>query len=228
MRHLRTTSASGAIAFVGVIALLLAGCGGMASASQRNVSGGNATSGNALPALNIRLEVERYAYTTPASMCSAPLVALVTVGGRGQARWNTTNGARPANATEESVVQQGYAIYTPAIFATMTVLVDHRTQPTATFVTLGGQVGDDRYVAYGYPTVARGVRYVVVFAPTVLPVTHAVTESMLLVYDAFPVTPAGKVILQPAGSAQEPGPGQPQPEIALPVSQLTQQFAACT
>ena len=202
--------------------LFFAGCGNASTTNQHHASGESA-----LPALNIHLEGDHFQFTTPASMCSAVLVAQVTIESQGIAHWNTSTGARPATATSANVVQNGYAIYTPVNFSGLTVSVDHRTQPTAEFATVGGQVGHDRYIINEFPQVTVGSRYVVLFAPAYNPATHATVESTLLVYDAFPITSQGVVILQAAGSATEPGQGQPQPEISMPLSQLTQQLAAC-
>ncbi len=202
--------------------LFFSGCGNASTASQQQASGKNA-----LPALNIRLEVDRIVFTTPASMCSAVLVAQVTIGSQGTAHWNTPTGARPAAALSANVVQNGYAIYTPVNFSGLIVYSDHRTQPTTEFATVGGQVGPDRYIISEFPQVTVGSRYVVLFAPAYNPATHAHVESTLLVYEAFPITAQDVVILQQAGSALEPGSGQRQPEISMPLSQLTQQLAAC-
>jgi len=78
-----------------------------------------------------------------------------------------------------------------------------------------------------YPQLKDGGRYVIVFAPDRLPASQGKTADWLVVYDAFPVDGQGMALLQAAGSPSEPGPGQPQPEIKMSLTTLTQQLSAC-
>jgi hypothetical protein len=92
-------------------------------------------------------------YTQPERLYDAPLVISVVVRAHGDARWNTVAGARPTLATEEEVMREGYLIYTPTSSSSFTPLRQHSlvSGPTATLVTIGGQVGEDTYRIYGLP-----------------------------------------------------------------------------
>ncbi len=188
-------------------------------------SGGNQST-KSYPPLNLRYKADRYEFTTPASMCPTVLTAEVVVGSHKPSFWNTANGLRPQIADPQKLVQQGYNLYTPVTFSTLRALVDHRTQPVAEYVTMGGTVSQDQMTVDPYPQLADGGHYVIVFGPGNEPGTGKVAK-WLVVYNAFPFDAQGNVVLQQAGSPNEPGPGQPQPEIKLPLSSLEQQLAAC-
>jgi hypothetical protein len=189
-------------------------------------SSGADQSTTAYPPLILHYAVDRYEFTTPARMCSSMLTAEVVVGSHGPSFWNTANGLRPQVTDPPKVIQLGYTIYTPVTFSTVHVLVDRRPQPVAAYVTEGGRVGHDQITIDPYPQLADGGHDVIVFGPGNEPGVGKVAK-WLIVYDAFPVDAQGNVVLQHAGSPNEPGPGQPQPAITLPLSSLEQQLAAC-
>ncbi len=196
--------------------------------SLTTVACGSSGSGQAsYPPLNLHFDADRYEFTTPQSMCPSVLTSEVMVGSHGQAHWNTANGQRPQIADSQKIVDQGYRIYTPVLFAQHHPLIDHRPAPTKEFVTVGGQVGQDRMFVDPFPQLQDGGHYVVVFGPGSQPAGRGKTADWLVVYDAFPVDGQGMVLLQAAGSPNEPGPGQPQPEIKLSLTDLKQQLTAC-
>ena len=179
------------------------------------------------PSVNLRIEADRYEYTTPQSMCLSVLTSDVVVASHGKTHWNTPNGQRPTISSSNTIVTQGYRIYTPVLFAQHQPLVDHRPAPTKEFVQVGGQVGTDSIFIDPYPQLKDGGHYVIVFAPGLLPADQGKTADSLVVYDAFPVDSQGMVLLQAAGSPNEPGSGQPQPEIKISLTSLKQQLATC-
>lgn len=195
------------------------------STGSRQVS--HSTQQAPYPSVNLRIEADRYEYTTPQSMCLSVLTSDVVVAAHGKAHWNTPNGQRPTISSSNTIVVQGYRIYTPVLFSQPQLLVDHRPSPTKEFVQVGGQVGMDSMFIDPYPQLKDGGRYVIVFAPGLLPAGQGKTADSLVVYDAFPVDSQGMVLLQAAGSPNEPGPGQPQPEIKTSLTSLEQQLAAC-
>lgn len=177
--------------------------------------------------LNLRFDVDRYEFTTPQSMCPSILTSEVVVGSHGQARWNTSSGQRPPIADSKTLIMQGFRIYTPVQFAQNQPLIDHRPAPTREFVMVGGQVGPDHMSIDPFPQLQDGGRYIIVFGPGSLPAGQGNTTNWLVVYSAFPIDGRDMVLLQAAGSPNEPGPGRPQPEIKLSLTDFKQQLAAC-
>jgi hypothetical protein len=51
-------------------------------------------------------------------------------------------------------------------------------------------------------------------------------DTLLISY-AFPIDANGKVIIQQAGDPNEPGPGVPQPEISVALTDLKAMLARC-
>ncbi len=176
--------------------------------------------------LSVRLEADRFEFTTPGSMCSTVLTAEVVVGAHGTSHWNSPDGQRPQIADASALIQQGYEIYTPVTFSSLHPLVDHRVQPTAEYVLIGGKVGQDTFSVDPFPQVADGGHYLIVFGPGSQPEVGKDTR-VLVIYAAYPVDSRGMVTLQHAGSPNEPGSGQPQPEITLSLTDLRQQLASC-
>lgn len=180
------------------------------------------------PPVHLRLiEADRYTYTTPQSMCSSLLTSEVVVSSHGPAHWNTANGQRPPISSSNEIFTQGYRILTPVLFASQQPLIDHRPSSTKEYVQLSGSVGQDSMIVDPFPQLKDGGHYVVVFAPGSLPAGQGTTTAWLVVFDAFPVDAHGMVLLQAAGPTNEPGPGQPQPEIKVSLTDLKQQLAAC-
>ena len=198
-----------------VISLAVAACGAPASGQA------------AYPAIHLKMNADRYEYTTPQSMCSAILISEVIVGSHGEPHWNTPNGQHPLISGSIAVLTQGYRIYTPLRFTQNHPLIDHRPAPTKEFVTNGGQVGSDSIAIESFPILRDGGHYIIVFSPGLKPASQGKTTDWLVVYDAFPIDAHGMVQLQAASSANEPGPGQPQQEIKLSLASLEQQLAAC-
>lgn len=120
-------------------------------------------------------------------------------------------------------------IYTPISFTSMNILFDHRaTKPSPEeFATVGGQQGNTKLTIAEYPSLQTATRYLVVFTPALNASTHTITSQWQLVYNAFPIDAQGIVLLQQAGSPNEPGPGKPQPEVKIALSALQQQLATC-
>lgn len=205
--------------FLLIVLLVLTGCASSGPSS-------NAQAANSYAPLNLRFDADRYEFTTPSSMCSTVLTAEVVVGSHGQSFWNSSNGLRPQIADPKVLTQQGYKIYTPVIFSTLHPLIDHRQQPQTAFVSMGGQVGQDQFYIDPFPQVADGKHYLIVFGPTNQPGVGKVAK-WLIIFEAYPIDAQGMVTLQEAGSPNEPGSGQPQPEIKLTLTNLKQQLAAC-
>ncbi len=210
---------------VPILTVLLFSC--QAPAAQRPAD----STATAIP-LNLRLTVDRYEFTSPASMCPSLLTAEVETVSYGTSHWNTPDGRRPRIAPTshstlaETLVAEGYRIYTPVRFGSMRILHNRRRQATQEFVTVGGQVGADQFWIGGFPQLQANGHYVLVFGAGLQP-PHGRQESWLEVYDAFPVDAHGIVTLQQPGSPSEPGPGQPQPAIRLSLSSLQHQLANC-
>lgn len=206
----------------------------MLSSCQTPATQHSSSSPEAEASLNIHLIVDRYEFNSPASMCTSILTAEVQTVSYGKSRWNTPDGLRPHMAPAshsslaETLVAEGYRIYTPVHFGTMRILHDRRRQATQAFVTVGGQVGSDQFWIIGFPQLQPNGHYVLVFAPGLQP-PRGRQESWLEVYDAFPVDAHGIVTLQQPGAPAEPGPGQPQPavQVALSLSSLQQHLANC-
>lgn len=96
--------------------------------------------------------VDRVQFTAPEELCGLSLVAEVAevvVGAHGDARWNTPDGRRPPLATYGEIVSQGYYIYTPVMFSSFTPLCVHEHPIGSSFMTIGGQVGQDSYRMQG-------------------------------------------------------------------------------
>lgn len=74
----------------------------------------------------------------------ADLVVLAEITGIGKARWNTTDGLRPAEWQHNPKSIAKWMIYTPFAFKTIEVLKGNVTDELAPeFAALGGQVEDD-------------------------------------------------------------------------------------
>lgn len=216
MAQVTATNAYKALAaFMLVVPLAITACGAPASGQA------------SYPAIHVKMDADRYKYTTPQSMCSSILTSEVIVGSHGRPHWNSSNGQRPLITDSNAVVTQGYRIYTPLRFAQNHPLIDHRPAPTREFVTNGGQVGSDSISIDPFPNLRDGGHYIVVFSPGLMPAGRGKTADWLVVYDAFPIDAQGMVQLQAASPSNEPGPGQPQQEIKLSLTSLKQQLAAC-
>jgi hypothetical protein len=206
-----------------------AGCGQLMTPGQQSAPA--SAQQTPLPAVHIWMIVDRFMYTKPEQLCNAPLVAEVFVGAHGEARWNTIDGKRPPIATESEIVREGYLIYTPISFSSFAPLRQHSlaSDQTATLVTIGGQVGQDTYQIDGLPQPPSiGGHYVVVITPPALALVEGQTPAdELLVSYVYPIDANGKVILQRAGDPNEPGPGVPQPEISVALSDLKATLARC-
>ncbi len=200
------------------VLMLLAGC----DVSQPPSSQGSAPSGTSASSapITIQGEVDRLIYDTPELMCGATLVVDAGISAVGPSRWNTPDGSRPAST--EAALKGGYAIITPVQFSAMRVHVDHRTQPTSEFYTVGGKVGQDFY-SMDFPQVTSGMRYVLVLLPGSDPEKHAFTPERLVVADAFPISAKDIVTLAP-GSIEQ---GIVTPPTTIPLSDLVQQLANC-
>ena len=208
-----------------ILAVLFAATAMVACAGSPSSS----TSSAAVVPITLTVELDRYQFITPKSMCPAILVGEVQVSAHGKAHWNTLDGTRPNNLTDpQSVVSQGLRIYTPITFGKMNVFIDHRAQhQTREFDTVGGKVGQDTLTFDGFPQLTDGGRYLIVFSPGFKGAGQGKTEDWLDVYNAFPIVGQNTVILQPAGDPKEPGAGQPQPEITLALADLKQQLSQC-
>lgn len=204
------------------IAATLAGCGADRAPMQHN-----SRVGTGRTPIIVRADSDRFEYRTVNDLCTAPLVSEVTVSGRGQSYWNTPDGALPTTVTAATVIQAGYALYTPVTFAHITIYKDHRKASTRQFVTLGGKNAQDSYYLDGFPQLTIGGRYVVVFVPTQIQQGAQLNFDIMAVFDAFPVDANDIVTLQQASSPNEPGEGIPAPRVAMPLSQLQQALARC-
>jgi hypothetical protein len=171
--------------------------------------------------------VDRVQFTTPEELCGPSLVAEVVVGAHGDARWNTEDGKRPPVTTYGEIIRQGYYIYTPVTFSSFTPLRVQGLSPGSAFMTIGGQVGQDSYRMDGYPQLQGAGGHYIVVITTPAPRKGMTPAGALLVSYAFPVDGNGKVIIQHAGDPNEPGPGVPQPEIAVALTDLKTLLARC-
>ncbi len=171
---------------------------------------------------NIQGDTFRISFNTPQLMCGAIMVADAGVSGYGTSHWNTPDGSRPAGANQETLIRGGYAIYTPLHLSSMHIHVDHRSQPTSEFDTIGGQVGADQY-SMGYPQVRPNNSYLLVFVYGINQQTQKDWKSVLVVTDAFPINSQGIVTLQ-GGSVEQ---GHTYSAVTEPLSQITQQLANC-
>ncbi len=213
-----------------VLILVLSAC--QTTSPTTSSAANQAFSSQTYPPIQIHDEADRYEFTTLESMCSALLVAEVQHITHGKSHWNTPDGLRPHitplphTSITQTIVEQGYRIYTSVRFGTMKVFKDHRQWSTKEFVTLRGQVQQDQYWLDPFPQLTGGDHYLIVFSPGDQPLGGKV-EDWLTVYDAFPVDSQGTVTLQQAGSPNEPGPGKPQPAINISLTDLQHQLAAC-
>lgn len=216
MTRFVTTSIHKALAALALIApLAMTACGASASGTV------------SYRPIHLQMDADRLEFTTPQSMCPSLLTSEVVVASHGQAHWNTSNGQRPPISDSNQILTQAYRIYTPVTFARNQPLIDHRPAPTKEFVMNGGRVGADSIAIDGFPDVQDGRHYIVVFSPALLPTDKGKTADWLVIYDVFPIDAQGMVLLQAATPANEPGPGQPQPEIKLSLTSFKQQLAAC-
>jgi hypothetical protein len=214
--------------------LFLAGCGGPSAMQTNQPSQANQIS---QATLVLDLDVDRYEFNTPASLCQAPMVAEAVAGSFGQSHWNTTNPVQPSLLSQalptrqlkDSLIKGGYTIYTPVYFTSMTILRDQRSSKLAAeeFVMVGGQQGTTRISIGEFPQLKASTRYLVVVVPGLNATTHHLTLQWQVVYNAFPIDAQGVVTLQPAGSPNEPGAGKPQPAVTITLAALQQQLAHC-
>lgn len=225
--HGNTLKLIGGLLSTVALLTMLSACGstgGQSSsvlAPQQNSSTGSA-------GLNIVLHADKFEFTTPQQFCQTLVTAEIIVGSHGTSRWNTSDGKLPAGITKSvEVARNNLRVYTPVVFAHLTTLVDHRHITTQEFLTIGGQVGNDRYFVDDDPTlVGTGGHFIVVLFPST-PQTGGNTEVALVVGNAYPISAQGIVTLQQAGDPNEPGPGQVQPAITISLASLKQQLASC-
>lgn len=212
------------VASAAALLVVLSACAPDSSQSPSQTAGQHTAS----PGLHVRLEADKFEYTSAEQFCQTLVTAEVVVGSHGAPRWNTADGELPAGIkTADDVVAQNYRIYTPITFTRFVPLLDHRHVTTKEFLTLGGQVGQDSYFINEVPTLpGTGGHYVVVLYPST-PHTGGNTEVSLVVGNAYPVDAQGTVVLQAAGDPNEPGVGSPQPAITIALTALQQQLAAC-
>jgi hypothetical protein len=216
----------------GILTLLalgaLAGCGQPTTATQQYALA--RAQPTPLPTVHVAGVVDRVQFTKPEELCMPTFiagVAEVVVGAHGDARWNTSNGKRPPIATGGEIMRQGYFIYTPVMFSSFTSLRVHSLLPGEAYMTIGGQVGQDSYRMDGYPQLQGiGGHYILVIT-TPAPRKGMTPADTLLISYAFPIDANGKVIIQQAGDPNEPGPGVPQPEISVALTDLKAMLARC-
>lgn len=197
---------------------VLAGCGAPSASSHASKAGLASTS------INITIEADRFEFTTPQAMCKAPLVADIIAGTYGQAHWNTPSGSHSVTLDHQTILTQGYFIFTPLQVVSVHPLLDRRQEQTQEFVLVGGQVGRDVMRVEDFPWLITGSRYLVVFAPAHVVGTPVTTQTTLEVYNAFPIDSHDIVTLQQQSIEQ----GKiAQPTITMPLVQIQQQLAAC-
>jgi hypothetical protein len=202
-----------------LVVLLLAGC----TVAQPRQQTGNKPLASQDNGINIRGDSSRIVIATPELMCQAPLVIDVGVSIKGKSHWNTPDASRPQTRDAKTILEQGFAIYTPIQFSHMHIHIDHRHQPTKEFATIGGDIGPDHYWLDD-PQVVAGQAYLLVLVPGIDPIGHAYKEDTYLVTDAFPIDAQGMVQLQPQLIEQ----GQvTQQEKKVPLTELAQQLASC-
>jgi hypothetical protein len=190
------------------IMLMLVGCTGAQSSSPSGI--------------HLHSSAARLSLITPQLMCKAILVMDAGVSELGASHWNSPDGTRPAEADEQTLLRDGYAIYTPMHFSYMHIHVDYRSQLTKEFATIGGNVGPDSD-AEGYPQVMPQQNYLLTLVYGIDAQAQGETKTILIVNDAFPVDAQGIVTLRPGDVEQ----GNVYPAITMPLSQIVQQLANC-
>jgi|GEM_PF-2070954 len=166
-------------------------------------------------------------FSEPTPACTDLLVADATVSQSLPSRWNTPDGKRPTNlgSNDPNSNITPDSIYTPVLFSSMRILLDHRAAPTQTFSTEGGTVGQDSIQVEGLPQLTVHERYLLIFTPTYDQQTAQFTgENRLIVDQAWQINAQGLVILQPANN--KPG-GSPTPAKTEPLAQIEHQLAGC-
>jgi hypothetical protein len=164
-------------------------------------------------------------WSDPTTMCAATLVADAQVATLGTPHWNTPDGARSASLDAQTILQNGYSIYTPVNFSYTHIHRDQRREPTATieFDTIGGSVGPDSY-SEDYPQLTPKGIYLLVMVPGIDPIAKAYTEKWLTVVAAFPIF-KDMVVLQPRMVDHDGKVSKEQKDALL--SQIVQQLANC-
>ncbi len=182
------------------------------------------TSNMVSAAIDIQTYFSRFELDSPELMCKASLVMDTHVDAVGPSHWNTPDGARPPNADKDLILSKGYQIVAPIRSSRNAVLLDQRHAPTTEFVTLGGQIGQDRYRVDGFPQLSPGRRYLVVFTAGLAGGT-GVTQSVLVAYNAFPIDSQEMVLLRQEVVEQ----GRvSQKQVKLPLAQIVQQLSRCS
>jgi len=220
-----------AIAYLLFFMVLLTSCGvksvastGATAMATKTPSVSHAT----YPPVHVDVNVD---FAT-SNVCHAPLIAAVTVGSIGAARWNTPEGTRPTispitEATGEGLFANGYYIYTSVYFSHMQIAADHRTQPTAQYITMGGQVGQDSMRIDGYGQVPVGLRFLLVFTYAVDPSSHNLVLDTLVVLQDFPMNAQGQVQQFNPAYANHVGPDTPAELMYVPLNQVVRQMLVC-
>jgi hypothetical protein len=177
--------------------------------------------------ITIHINAFKIPIDTPDLMCGATLVVDAMVTGLLPSHWNTPTGTLPAGVDSTKVVDAGYAIYTPLRFSALHIHVDHRQQPTTEYALLGGQVGADRYISDASPQMNSGTAYLLVFFSGVPLQGQAHTEKLMVVDEAFPIDAQGIVTLHGEHDEGKGANIEHFPAVTMPLSQITQQLAAC-
>lgn len=162
--------------------------------------------------------------------CGSLLVADVTVATVGTARWNTTDGKKPSlpGQSASAVLHSGYYIYSQVQFSRLHPLYDRRTQPTAFFITMGGQVGPDQYQMVGYPQLQVRQRYLLVFALGYDIQIATATQHWLVVDEAHSIDGQGRIALPNTSTGSAPnGEDVPDPARLVSLTDFAKQFASC-
>lgn len=226
-RHLRPSQSAVALLLSGLaLALPLAGCG---QTPARDPAHDPASSGvpvvvfptppgpAAGTAIHFSAIADGVVYDRPATLCHTAFVAEGVISSYGPAHWNTATGSRPNYATPNTIMIEGYQIYTPMAFSRWQVLLDQRRAPTHEFVSMGGQVGNDTYHMGPFPHPAPGETFVFAFNVALIANQAPANEyspTMMLLYVALPVD-ANNVVTFPVNNLQEP------------LSQLATQLKTC-
>src|SRR5262249_32635095 len=123
----------------------------------------------------IHIQGSTYTADWSTHLCVAYLVADADIAELGPSHWNTPDGSRPEGASAETIMRDGYALYTPLQFSSLHILRDQRSEPTTEFDTVGGSLGPDSY-SMGDPQVIPGGRYLLAFVPGSDPIAQAWNE----------------------------------------------------